>query len=164
MGYVNRNLLQGEVVVYRARLHRIIFALPAALAAAGLLVASYLAWYMGSWETPSWVITAIFLVLALIVAFPRLVRYFTSEFAVTTKRVIVKVGLFHRHTLELVLAKVETVGVDQSIPGRLFNYGTIIVTGTGGTQEPFKDIADPISFRKQVQFELSSGSGPAESV
>jgi len=119
---------------------------------------------MGSWETPSWIITTIFLVLALIVAFPRLVRYFTSEFAVTTKRVIVKVGLFHRHTLELVLAKVETVGVDQSIPGRLFNYGTIIVTGTGGTQEPFKDIADPISFRKQVQFELSSGSGPAESV
>jgi hypothetical protein len=55
-----------------------------------------------------------------------------------------------------VLAKIETVGVDQSIPGRIFNYGTIIVTGTGGTQEPFKDIANPLAFRKQVQFELSA--------
>ena len=163
MGYVDRNLLEGEVVVYRARLHRIIFLLPVGLAAIGILLASYLAWYLASWTTPSWIITAIFLILAIIVAFPLLIRYFTSEFAVTTKRVIVKVGLFHRHTLELVLAKVETVGVNQSIPGRLFNYGTITVTGTGGTQEHFKDIADPLLFRKQVQFELSSVSVPAES-
>jgi uncharacterized membrane protein YdbT with pleckstrin-like domain len=76
--------------------------------------------------------------------------------------VIVKVGLIHRHTLELVLAKVETVGVDQSILGRIFNFGTIIVTGTGGTQEPFKDIADPIGFRKQVQRELSANVGQGD--
>jgi uncharacterized membrane protein YdbT with pleckstrin-like domain len=68
--------------------------------------------------------------------------------------VIFKVGLINRRTLELVLAKLETIGVEQGIPGRIFNYGTIIVTGTGGTKEPFRDIADPLEFRKHVQSQL----------
>ena len=155
MSYVDKNLLQGEEIVYRAKLHKIIFLPAAALAVLGVLAAVWIDIYFENRQAA--IITgAILLVLAIVIAFPRFIRYATSEFAVTNKRVIVKVGLFHRHTLELVLAKIETVGVDQSIPGRLFNYGTIIVTGTGGTQEPFKDIADPLAFRKQVQFELST--------
>jgi uncharacterized membrane protein YdbT with pleckstrin-like domain len=161
MSYVDNNLLLGEEVVYRARLHKIIFLPPVALVALGILVGVLVDIYVKNRQAA--VITgAVLLVLAIIVAFPRFIRYGTSEFAVTNKRVIVKVGLFHRHTLELVLAKVETVGVDQTIPGRIFNYGTIIVTGTGGTQEPFKDIANPLTFRKQVQFELSSGGAQAD--
>ena len=81
----------------------------------------------------------------------RLVEYRTSEFAVTTKRIIIKVGLIRRRTLELLLTKVETVGVDQSIPGRVLGFGTILVTGTGGTKEPFSNIADPMEFRRHVQ-------------
>ncbi len=145
MGYVDRNLLQGEEVVYRARLHRMIFVPPAAIVVLGLAVAIYINPIAG----------AVFGVAAVLVAIPRFIRYMTSEFAVTNKRVIVKVGLVNRHTLELVLAKIETVGVDQGVLGRIFNYGTIIVTGTGGTKEPFKDIANPLGFRKQVQSELA---------
>jgi uncharacterized membrane protein YdbT with pleckstrin-like domain len=143
MSYVDRNLLQGEEVVYRARLHRLIFLPPALIAIAGLAVGIFVHPIAG----------AIVGVAALLVFIPRYVRYMTSEFAVTNRRVIVKVGLVHRHTLELVLAKVETVGVDQGVLGRIFNFGTIIVTGTGGTQEPFKNIADPLGFRKMVQSE-----------
>jgi uncharacterized membrane protein YdbT with pleckstrin-like domain len=97
----------------------------------------------------------VFLVLAIVVAFPRYIRFVSSEFAVTNRRVIVKVGLVYRRTLELVLAKVETVGVEQSIMGRVLNYGTIVVTGTGGTKEPFKDIANPLEFRRKVQSQLA---------
>jgi uncharacterized membrane protein YdbT with pleckstrin-like domain len=155
MSYVEKNLLQGEEVVYRAKLHKIIFLPAVALAVLAVVAAVLIDIYIENRQAA--IITgAILLVLAVAVAFPRFIRYATSEFAVTNKRVIVKVGLIHRHTLELVLAKIETVGVDQSIPGRVFNYGTIIVTGTGGTQEPFKDIANPIAFRKQVQFELTA--------
>ncbi len=155
MSYVDKNLLQGEEVVYRAKLHKIIFLPAAALAVLGVLAAVLIDLYFENRQAA--IITgAILLVLAIVVVLPRFIRYATSEFAVTDKRVIFKVGLIHRHTLELVLAKIETVGVDQSIPGRIFNYGTIIVTGTGGTQEPFKDIANPLAFRKQVQFELSA--------
>jgi len=140
---VDRNLLEGEEVVYRARLHRLIFLPPVAVAVVGLAVAIFVNAIAG----------AVFGVAAVLVFIPRFVRYMTSEFAVTNKRVIVKVGLINRHTLELVLTKIETVGVDQGVLGRIFNFGTIVVTGTGGTKEPFKNIANPLGFRKQVQSE-----------
>lgn len=75
----------------------------------------------------------------------------TSEFAITNKRIIIKVGLISRHTLEMNLSKVESVIVDQGIWGRILGYGSITVIGTGGTNEPFPYIANPMEFRKQFQ-------------
>ncbi len=69
----------------------------------------------------------------------------------TTRRVLIKVGVLRRRSLELLLSKVESIGVDQGIVGRLLGYGTIIVTGTGGTKEPFRMIAAPLEFRRMVQ-------------
>jgi len=43
----------------------------------------------------------------------------SSEFAITTKRVIIKEGLIARRTLEMNLSKIETGNVDQSIMGRI---------------------------------------------
>ena len=154
MGYVDKHLLEGERVVYRARLHRIIFVPPIVLAVLGHVVAVFADSYFKSREAAG-IAGGALLIVAILVAFPRYIRYATSEFAVTNKRVIVKVGLIYRKTLELVLAKVETIGVEQTIMGRIFNYGTIVVTGTGGTKEPFKDIARPLDFREQVQSQLS---------
>ncbi|MGA2262142.1 MAG: PH domain-containing protein [Acidobacteriota bacterium] len=154
MGYVDKHLLEGEKVVYRARLHRIIFLPPLALAVLGLVVAVLVNIYLENREAAG-IVGAAFLIVAILVAFPRYIRYATSEFAVTNKRVIVKVGLIYRDTLELVLAKVETIGVDQTVLGRILNYGTITVTGTGGTKKPFKDIARPIEFRERVQSQLA---------
>lgn len=76
---------------------------------------------------------------------------FTSEFAITNKRIIIKVGLISRRTLEMNLNKIESVNVDQGILGRILGYGTIVVIGTGGTREPFASISNPIEFRKRFQ-------------
>ncbi|WP_298432526.1 PH domain-containing protein [Geobacter sp.] len=140
MGYVEQNLLQGEEVAYRARLHLIIFLVPALFALLGILAFA-----------ASAKLAVPILVIAVMLALDRYIRLVTSEFAVTTRRVIIKTGLVQRHTLELLLAKVETIGVEQGIPGRVFNYGTIVVTGTGGTKEEFAGIAKPFEFRKAVQ-------------
>lgn len=80
-----------------------------------------------------------------------LISWFTSEFAITSKRIIIKVGWISRRTLEMNLAKVESVNVDQSILGRILGYGTITVIGTGGTREPFYRISSPLDFRKAFQ-------------
>ncbi len=79
------------------------------------------------------------------------VRRATSEFAVTNRRVVVKIGLIQRQTLELNLQKVESIGVDQGFWGRLFGFGSLEVVGTGGTKEIFHDIAQPLAFRHAVQ-------------
>jgi uncharacterized membrane protein YdbT with pleckstrin-like domain len=61
------------------------------------------------------------------------------------------VGVLQRRTLELLLTKVEAIAVTQSIAGQLFGCGTIMVTGTGGTREPFSNIRSPLEFRRAVQ-------------
>jgi uncharacterized membrane protein YdbT with pleckstrin-like domain len=75
----------------------------------------------------------------------------TSEFAITNKRIIIKTGLISRRTLEMNIAKVESVNVDQGILGRILGYGVVTVIGTGGTRETFQSIADPLAFRKAFQ-------------
>jgi uncharacterized membrane protein YdbT with pleckstrin-like domain len=69
--------------------------------------------------------------------------------------VLIKIGFIQRHSLEVLLHKVEGIGVNQSIFGRILGFGTITVTGTGGTKETFDLIAAPLEFRKQVQANLS---------
>ncbi|MDB6005887.1 MAG: hypothetical protein JWR15_2874 [Prosthecobacter sp.] len=83
------------------------------------------------------------------------IRQATSQFAITNKRVIIKIGLISRRTLEMNLSKIESVNVNQSILARLLGYGSIVVIGTGGTREVFHDIAAPLVFRRKFQ-ELSN--------
>jgi uncharacterized membrane protein YdbT with pleckstrin-like domain len=89
-----------------------------------------------------------FLIVAAIVACSRGLTYTSSVFAITNKRVLIKVGFVRRRSLEILLSKVESIGVVQSIRGRIFNYGSITVVGTGGTGEPFAGIANPLEFRR----------------
>ncbi|MBI1919851.1 MAG: PH domain-containing protein [Geobacter sp.] len=78
-----------------------------------------------------------------------LIDRLTSEFAITNRRVIIKIGLVSRHILEMNLSKVESINVDQSVMGRMLKYGTITIIGTGGTREVFHKIAHPMEFRRQ---------------
>jgi uncharacterized membrane protein YdbT with pleckstrin-like domain len=149
VSYLEKNLLPGETVDYRAHLHPIIFLQPALFALIGLAFVVF--GLLNTGLSYFWMLGAIFLVYAAGVGIDRAIHYASSEFAVTSKRVVIKVGFINRKTLEMVLTKVETIRVDQSILGRVFNYGTIVVIGTGGTNEPFRSIAHPLEFRRQVQ-------------
>lgn len=76
------------------------------------------------------------------------IRYKSTELAVTTRRVIVKHGFISRQTIEINLAKAESIQVDQSALGRVFNFGTLVVSGTGTSHAPIAGIADPMAFRR----------------
>jgi uncharacterized membrane protein YdbT with pleckstrin-like domain len=80
-----------------------------------------------------------------------LIKRASTELAVTNRRVIAKFGLVSRRTIELNLSKLESIRVDQSVGGRIFNYGSIVVVGTGNTLEPIPFIAAPMAFRQAVQ-------------
>ena len=149
MSYVDENLLPGERVVYRAHLHPIIYAGPFALALVGAALLAF-AYMRGDLPLLMWAALLILLI-ALVLATIQFIHSRSSEFAVTNRRVVIKTGVIRRHTLELLLAKVEGIGVDQTIFGRLLNLGTIVVIGTGGSKEEFAKIANPLEFRHQVQ-------------
>ncbi|MBC8006778.1 MAG: PH domain-containing protein [Prolixibacteraceae bacterium] len=74
--------------------------------------------------------------------------YSTTELAITNKRVIAKTGLIQRRTIEMFLEKIESIQVDQSVLGRMFNFGSVVISGTGVHSAPFKSISDPLALRK----------------
>lgn len=76
------------------------------------------------------------------------IRYKTTELAVTNKRIIAKFGFISRQTIELNINKVESIQVNQGILGRVFNFGSLIVSGAGNPQAPIPGISDPMSFRR----------------
>ena len=141
MSYVDKSLIANETVTFRTRLHWIIFGWPILF-----LIVTGAVFYMG-WTIAGEVLVAITFILFVAKYFV----YIASEFAVTNKRVIIKVGVLQRRTLEMMLTKVEAIAVNQNILGQLFGCGTIIVTGTGGTKEPFSNISSPLEFRRAVQ-------------
>ncbi len=158
MGYVERHLLPDEHVVYKTRLHWMLFAKPALLFLAGVVLAALLRRVPD--PTWLWMVGGFVALLGLVWGLAHYVELMTSEFAVTNTRLILKVGLVSRYTTELLLTKVETIGVHQGLAGRLLNYGDLTVTGTGGARELFHRVRDPIGFRNHVQ-QASLGSGSA---
>lgn len=154
MSYVDSQLVTGETVRYRAHLSRLVFIVPYTIGAFGLF------FVVRAFAIPVyWWFAIGFLALATgIYMWCRLV-YTSSEFGVTNKRVIIKVGWIRRRTVETMLSKVEGINVEQDLVGRLFGYGTIVVTGTGGTKEQFNKIANPLEFRHQVQEAIATTDG-----
>ncbi len=150
MSYTKSHLLPGELIKYQARLHWLPF-VPAYVLGAIFLLAAALG---VSFET--WPVAIAGVVIAAPILFWAYITQSTSEFSITDRRVVIKVGWIRRRTMETMLAKVETIGVEQTLVGRLFDYGTIVVMGTGGTKESFRNIARPLEFRRQVQAEVSS--------
>jgi len=151
MKYVTRVLQPGETVVYTTHLHWLIFLSAIVLSLIGL------AMLVGSSTTSSNFISDAFRAGAAILALIALafwlrgaIRRATTELAITDRRVIYKSGLLSRHTLEMNRTKVESIDVEQSIAGRILGFGTIIMRGTGGSLEPIRQIADPLTFRSHI--------------
>jgi uncharacterized membrane protein YdbT with pleckstrin-like domain len=93
-------------------------------------------------------------IVAVVVIGGGIIRRAATEVAVSNMRVLIKTGLFSRRSIEVLLPKVESIGVDESLVGRMLGYGRVIVRGTGGTFETFDKIAHPNELRRQVQGQL----------
>ena len=89
------------------------------------------------------------------------INRWTTEIAVTDRRIILKRGLIRRDTIEINTPQVESVDVSQSILGRLLNYGTVIVRGTGGGLNPLAYVSAPLPLRRAVQLSGQTSASPA---
>jgi len=150
MASLDAQLLAGERIVYRTRPHWILFGGPVLVALAGIALGITLQLTAGDY----WYAGAALLGVALLLAIPPAIRYLSSDFAVTDKRVLARMGILHRQSLETLLSKIEGLGVEQDLWGRLLGFGTITITGTGGTREAISGIPRPLEFRRQVQAQI----------
>ena len=152
MRYVRKVLQPGETVVYATKLHWLIYVNTILLAlVCVVLVGAAVSTSDNQSISLAFAIAAIiFALLALSTGLRAFIRRSTTELAVTDHRVIYKSGLLSRHTIEMNRDKVESVDVDQSLLGRIFGYGTVVVRGTGGSLEPIRNIGDPLTFRSHI--------------
>jgi uncharacterized membrane protein YdbT with pleckstrin-like domain len=163
MRYVDRNLNPGETVVYATRLHWIVMLRSMIQACICIVLAIGILYYafMTS-ATPDGQLhlmeggAAVLTVLAVILLIAGATRRNATEMAVTNHRVIIKVGLVGRRTVELLLSKIESIEVQETAIGRALGYGTIVLIGTGGTPEPFDKVAHPLEFRSKVQQQIEA--------
>jgi uncharacterized membrane protein YdbT with pleckstrin-like domain len=146
VSYIDENLLPDEQVVYRAQLHKIIFARAALVLIVGVVLLFF--------PTLTQARTVV-LVIGVLLLVPPFVAYQTTELGVTNKRVIVKSGFIRRRTIELLLRQVEAISVDQGLLGRLLGYGSITLTGTGGVREVFHQVREPLELRRRIQGQIA---------
>jgi len=151
MRYIERILQPGETVLYSGRIHWIIY-LPTiimmllALAALAALTQTKTRAIEISWM---FVIGAFVLGAGVTLASAWFKRW-TTEIDVTNRRIVYKRGFIKRHTVEINMDKVSSVDVDQSVFGRLLNYGDITIHSTGDEFEPLNGIDAPLEFRNHV--------------
>jgi len=144
MRYIERIQRPGERLVYSTRIHWIIY-LPGALLWGFALVMFVV------FPHPILALTALVIaLLGSILLFRAWFRRWTTEIDVTDRRIVYKRGLIWRRTVEMNMNKVETVDVDQTIFGRLLNFGDVTIRGTGAGIEPLHTIEDPLKFRNCV--------------
>jgi len=126
VSYIDQSLVQGETIVHRAQV----------------------SWWSQFWLVFLGILTAVVLVGFVFLAMAW-IRVHSTEIAITNRRIIAKFGFVQRRTIEININQVEALRVDQGFWGRLLNFGTIIISGTGSSLEPAPDIADPLVFRRK---------------
>jgi uncharacterized membrane protein YdbT with pleckstrin-like domain len=149
--YIDEILQPGEKVLYSTNAHWV-FYLPAIIAwlvAAVLVVLSRL--------TTADSLVLLCLAAAAVVAIAALYwtvkawfHRLTTETDVTNRRVVHKTGFITRKTFEMALDKIESVDVDQSISGRILDYGNVTILGVGEGKQTIQTIASPLAFRNAI--------------
>ena len=160
MGYIEKNLVPGEKVLYKTRLHWVVLLRPLLfgliLGVGGLasLTANYYTRVEGAEHQALLIGGIALLVFGGIVIAGGLIRRNATEVAVSNMRVLIKTGMYARKSIEVMLAKVESIGVEEPALGRMLGYGSVVIRGTGGTYETFHLIAHPNDFRRKVQEQI----------
>ena len=151
MAYYTQVLQPDETVKVVGRLHWSIFGrgvVVLAIAVGVLIVGA-------TFPDPAWqpgvqLAGGVIGVLGIILLLGAWIRRQATEIVVTDRRVIFKRGVLTRHTVEMNVHRIETVDVEQSLAGRIWGYGTLMIRGTGGGFEPLEGVGSPLSIRNAI--------------
>ena len=162
MSYIEASLGRDERVLYSARIHRAAFLVPMACLVTSMVLILVLAVYLfqpGVTNASSSLGLFLFSIVTLLVSsvlasswvgFKGIIAFMTTELGLTNKRIVGKWGLWSQTTLEQRIETVESIVVEQSVFGRMFGYGDVVVSGSGLTASPAAFIANPQSYRGAV--------------
>jgi uncharacterized membrane protein YdbT with pleckstrin-like domain len=149
--YIDEILQPGEKLLYSTTVHWIIYLRGLIALAVALTAAVYATQVDNNAGKLGLLALAIFSALYGLVDIVRAwFRRWTTEFDVTDRRVVHKSGFIERRTIEMNMDKIESVDVNQTLFGRIFDYGEVVVRGVGESWEPIFTIGSPLKFRNHI--------------
>jgi membrane protein YdbS with pleckstrin-like domain len=159
MGYVDRTLQPSEQVIFRTRLHPIVLAGAASFAAFIMLAAGLVIRHNELSSSANVQVALGGAVLAIVSLLPAWLRWQASELAVTTQRLVVRLGFRTRHTVELPVSQVRTVVVEQTASGRLLGHGIVAIRNADESAERVPNVARATELRDAILSQLPAGRG-----
>jgi uncharacterized membrane protein YdbT with pleckstrin-like domain len=145
MKYIDRVLGPNEQIIHETGLHWIVLAPPLA----GLAIASFALTQVLTQpaSTNAVILFFMFVLLCILGLCKALIAWATTEIAVTTRRIVFKRGLMARDTIEINFDRIEGLDISQSVLGRILNFGTVVVRGTGIGAQPMRKVSAPLDLR-----------------
>lgn len=156
MSYIDQTLGSDEKVFYRSKPHWIIFLGSALWLLAALVIYAignrfyFLNQVIFGYHLKN-VVSLVCFLFAVYYGLIAYVIYISTEYGITNRRILMKTGLVSRSTLEILLNKVESIQIQQSVLGRFLDYGSVIISGVGGSHDVFSNMPAPLKFRQAAQ-------------
>jgi uncharacterized membrane protein YdbT with pleckstrin-like domain len=145
MSSVEKNLTQGEELIYEAHVSWAVYVRPLILLAIVIWLSSKIHGF----------VVFLAVIFSLIIVFRIFLAIVTTEFALTSRRIMAKKGVLKKQSMEILLNKVESIKIQQPLDGRIFGFGTVIVVGSGGSEEYFHSINHPQELQRHVNQQIS---------
>jgi uncharacterized membrane protein YdbT with pleckstrin-like domain len=150
-GYVESLLAENEVIVIQTRQHWIAWAKSLLLNLLLLSAIVVLAVGVTFIASPIGLLVVLLAILPIGAFVRTYLGWWNEEYLVTNRRVIQAEGIIHKHVIDSSLEKVNDVVLDQSLFGRLFDYGDIeILTASEGGVNKLHKIASPVKFKTEM--------------
>lgn len=165
MPFPRRLLIEGEELVLDLRPHWIALVGPVVVTVVGLAAAWWLSAVMSSVEWLPWLV---YVVILLAYPVPKLVWWLTSNFAVTSDRLIHREGFIAKRSMEIPLEAINDVRFDQSVFDRIVGAGTLVIQSASEQgRQVFDNVRDPEGVQRTIYREgeqnkerMFSGRGP----
>ena len=132
-----------NTIIYQARLHRILFFWPVFL----LFIIVYIGVRFDAFRGPSYIMGLVALIWGVMIW----LTYHFSLLTIKKKQVILCTGILVRQTIDIPMNKIESIDIRQSLLGSLLQYGSLVITGTGGTRQYVNFIAKPLTCRRYIE-------------
>lgn len=130
-------------IVYQGHLHLILFLWPVAL----LCVTAYVAIAFPQFHVPSYILGLCSLLWLVVTG----LTYLSSYLIIKNKQVILCTGILMRQTIDIPLSKIECIDIRQSIMGSFLDYGSLVITGTGGSRQVIDYLSKPLTCRRYIE-------------
>lgn len=160
MPYPKKNLNSNETIALDMHPHWWYFAQPAAALVGSIIIGIVVLSKTESGDTPgkaARLATVALLVITALWLIGRFLKWLTTNFVITSQRIIFRQGVFAKSGIEIPLERVNNVNFNQGIFERMLGAGDLLIESGGEDgQQRFTDIRHPDKVQNLVHAQVET--------